>query len=152
MIWLGGLLLTAIGFIFGRVSNQSEAVLAEKRRVYEAFLQGTPSPEDAYDELTDEQLVERSKRFREVQGPLLLYASPSVSLALAIYLQAFHEADTELTKSSPELHSAYKKAAKAQNDLILEMRRDALGWSVFGFRGESRLPKDALENAKKASL
>ena len=152
MIWLGGFLLTILGAVFGRIFSQSEVVLAEKRRVYETFLVECPSPTEAYIDWTEEVEADRQKRLSKVQGPLLLYGSVTVALAFGIYLERFGEADQLLTSQSPALHPAYKALAKAQNDMVLEMRRDALGWSFFGYFGKSRLPDNALESAKQKNL
>lgn len=138
---IGGFILTLIGFVMGRAVSESEKVLAEKRRVYESFLTQCPVPNEAYDSADDETVKSRSDRLHRAQGALLLYASPSVAVALSIYLNKFHEADIVLGPDSPALHEKYKELAKAHNDLILEMRRDALAWSAFGHRGKSRLPE-----------
>jgi hypothetical protein len=152
VIWLGGFLLTILGAVFGRIFSQSEVVLAEKRRVYETFLVECPSPTEAYIDWTEEVEADRQKRLSKVQGPLLLYGSVTVALAFEIYLERFCEADQLLTSQSPALHPAYKALAKAQNDMVLEMRRDALSWSFFGYFGKSRLPDNALESAKQKNL
>ncbi|MBC7137313.1 MAG: hypothetical protein H5U17_00985 [Defluviimonas sp.] len=152
MWWFAGIVgtvfVSAVSFVLGRVFSQSEAVLAEKRRFYEAFLRVCPHANDAY----SDNATATWERIREVQAVLAMYAPYQVMLALSLYQQAFAEADAVLTDNSPQLHPAFKKAAKAQNDLILEMRRDALSWSAFGYWGKSRLPPDALEKAKQASL
>ncbi|OIQ38510.1 MAG: hypothetical protein BM560_19035 [Roseobacter sp. MedPE-SWde] len=152
MTWLGGLILAILGFGFGRIFNQAEAVLAEKRRVYEEFLKGIPSPNDAYVQCSDTVSEERADAVKKHYGPLMLYAAPTVALAASRYLQAFEQADIELSPESEPLHPKFRDLAKAQNDLILEMRRDALGWSMFGYYGKSRLPEDALEQAKRNAL
>jgi hypothetical protein len=130
------------------VFSQSETILSDKRRVYEDFLRSCPAPNDAYRTVTDEILEERAKRFQQVQGPLLLYAAPSVVVALNLYLEAFGKSDAELNEESPALHPLFREAAKAQNDLILEMRRDALAWSAFAYTGATRLPKNAIDSIK----
>ena len=82
---------------------------------------------------------ERIKDWQALKGPLLLYAAPSVASALASYFSAFDEAAAQLSQDSPALHPSFKKLAHAHNDLILEMRRDALALSAFAYRGKSRL-------------
>jgi len=151
VLWFGGLVLTVLGFILGRVFSQSEAILAEKRRVYEQFLIDGPNPNETYDELSEELVNQRNLRFQNIYGPMLFYASPSVARALSAFWEAFYLADEKLSPSSPALHSDFKKVAKAHNDLILEMRRDAFGWSVFGFRGTSRISNETLSEAKLRS-
>ncbi|MFP7674331.1 hypothetical protein ACG74X_13370 [Marivita sp. S0852] len=141
--WLlpfGGFLLTLVGFVLGRTVSESEKILAEKRRVYEHFITQCPVPNEAYDLADDETIKTRSERLHKAQGALLLYAAPSVAVAVSIYLKKFSEADMILGSESPPLHDKYKELAQAHNDIILEMRRDALAWSAFGYRGKTRLP------------
>jgi len=145
-------MIAMVSFVLGRIFAQSEAVLAEKRRVYEEFLKICPQPNDVYLEWNIQLEQERFGSMRVMQGPFLLYAAPSVQFAMSRYMLLFDEVDQELGPDTPPLHPRYKELAKAQNDLILEMSRDALGWSVFGFKGKSRLPADALEQAKRNTL
>jgi hypothetical protein len=152
MIWFGGLVLTILGFIFGRIFSQSEAILADKRRVYEEFLRNCPDPNEAYEDDTPASVALRIERLKATKGPLIMYASPTVVLALGHYLQLFEHASGELNSSSAALHPTFKTLAKAQNDLILEMRRDGFAWSAFGYHGRSRLPIDVLEKAKANAL
>ena len=151
MIWLGGFVLTILGFVFGRVFSQSEAILGDKRRVYEEFLRNCPEPNEAYEDDTIQSVAERMTRLKATKGPLLMYASPNVALALGRYLGIFDRVSQELNSSSPALPS-YKVLAKAQDDLILEMRRDSFAWSAFGYHGKSRIPASALEDAKAQAL
>ncbi|SEQ04056.1 hypothetical protein [Thalassovita taeanensis] len=152
LLGLGGVCLAGFSFLLGRIFSQSEAVLAEKRRVYEEFLTVCPMPNDAYKAWTPEREQERTEAFQSVYGKLMLYAAPAVTLAISLYLDLLNAADIELGPESEPLHPAFKEAAKAHNDIILEMRRDALGLSMFGYYGKSRLPANAYEEAKRKSL
>ena len=145
-------MVAVLSFVFGRVFSQSEAILTDKRRVYEEFLRNCPDPNEAYEDDTSESVALRMVRLKATKGPLIMYASPSVLLALSRYLELFEHASEELNSSSVALHPTFKALAKAQNDLILEMRRDSFAWSAFGYHGKSRLPIDALEKAKAKSL
>ena len=149
LTFIGGLVLTVLGFLFGRIFNQSELILSDKRRVYEDFLKKCPAPDEAYLDWSDESEGHPMNRLQEIKAPLLLYASPSVALAVGEYIQAFGEADVTLSPNSEPLHPAFKRAAQAQNDVILEMRRDAFAWSAFAHRAPTRLPRDTLEKAKR---
>jgi hypothetical protein len=146
VIWLGGLLPTILGFIFGRVFSQSEAILADKHRVYEEFLRVCYVPNDAYEEIAEERIA----AFKAIQGPFLLYAAQHTTLALNHYLIKFDKAQQVLPHEERPLHPVYVELAKAHNDLILEMRRDGVAFSAFAYTGKSRLPADALEQAKRA--
>lgn len=149
---LGGLFLAALSFLFGRMFSQSEAVLAEKRRIYEEFLVVCPHPNWAYQEWTPDRESELAELMQSNYGKLCLYASSDVMFALQRYLELLLKADTALGPTSAPGALEYKASAKAHNDLILEMRRDALSWSMFGYSGKSRLPKDRLEAAKASTL
>ena len=148
LLGFGGLVSTVFAFLFGRMFSQSEAVLSEKRRVYEEFLVACPMPNTAYEEFDPDRL----NSFKSEYAKLMLYAEPAVVLCISRYMNLLNEADEILGPDSEALHPAFKAAAKAHNDIILEMRRDALGWSMFGYRGKTRLPEDALEQAKKNTL
>nr|GGH97637.1 hypothetical protein GCM10011355_19340 [Aquisalinus luteolus] len=124
----------------GRVFNQSELVLGEKRRIYESFLIICPTPNDAYgDDLP------LSKEYIDAHTLLRFYGEPNVHLAVNRYMDLFLEAQKVLSMDSDPLDSKFKELARAHNDIILEMRRDALGWSAFGYRGKSRLPEGYAE-------
>ncbi|NRP91622.1 MULTISPECIES: hypothetical protein [unclassified Aliiroseovarius] len=119
--------------------------MADKRRVYEAFLETYPSPNEAYLEWSQEVELDRLERMSRANAPMMLYAGKDVLRAVSIYSEKFASADEQLSPDSPALHPIYKELAKAHNDIALEMRRDALAWSVFGYRGQSRLPnKESL--------
>ncbi|MEQ9014702.1 MAG: hypothetical protein RID90_09650 [Marinovum algicola] len=152
MFWLfttiGGLLLTTLGFLFGRVFNQSELILGDKRRVYEEFLRVCPKPNDAYGDSRNQEQRELGIRVEECTAPLLLYCSPGVALAVGRYQQLLASSDDALGSDSPALHPEFIETAKAHNDIILEMRRDAFAWSAFAFRGPSRIPKDVPHRVK----
>ncbi len=152
LVSFGGLLLSAVGYVIGRSFAESEKVLSEKRRIYEEFLRRCPEPNEAYENLSDDEVAARAKLIAQLHPVVSFYASPSVSIAIGRYYQLFEEADNILTPSSPPLHEAFRSAAKAHNDIILEMRRDAFAWSAFGHRGPSRLPADAFERAKDSSV
>ena len=76
----------------------------------------------------------------ELVPSLLFYADQSVAVASGVLFQKYEEANATLTPSSPPLAPEFMALAKAQNDLVLEMRRDAFRWSVFNYSGKSRVP------------
>jgi hypothetical protein len=142
LISIGGLLLSALTYMIGRSFAESEKILAEKRRIYKEFLRRCPEPNEAYRTLTKEEIAVRNKVVSQLHPIISLYASSNVSIAISRYYQLFDEADKALDASSPHLHEAFRAAALAHNDTILEMRRDAFAWSAFGHRGPSRLGKN----------
>ncbi|WP_211659382.1 hypothetical protein [Paracoccus indicus] len=72
---------------------------------------------------------------------LLFYADKSVTVAWGVLYQKYREAHTQLSPDSPALAPEYKALATAQNDLVLEMRRDAFRWSIFNYSGKTRIPE-----------
>ncbi|MDQ7775763.1 MAG: hypothetical protein Q4615_07600 [Paracoccus aminovorans] len=152
LVSVGGLLLSVIAYLLGRQISEPEKILSEKRRIYEEFLRRCPEPNEAYLDLDEEKAATRLREFAKLHPIVSLYASTNVSIAISRYYQLFDAADRELRPDSPPLHEAFRSAAKAHNDIILEMRRDAFSWSAFGHRGKSRLPSDAIEQAGRSSF
>ncbi len=144
MIWLGGLLLTILGFIFGKIFSQSETILSDKRRVYEEFLRNCPQPDDVVGENAKEIVESRVVKLKELKGPLMIYAAPLVMIALSEYLNVISTLITQFEEGGAHNADLQRLATRAQNSLIIEMRRDSLAWSVFAFRGE----KKALSEGK----
>lgn len=135
LLSVGGLVLSVIGFLIGKSLSESEKILSEKRRIYEAALRSLPAPNDAYPVSSTDRPSFQSAELTV----LLLYASPMVAQAVGRYVSEFQRVSEVLQANSPPLDPNFKELAKAHNDLILEMRRDAFAWSVFGYRGPSRL-------------
>ena len=142
MIWLGGIALTILGFLFGKVFSQSEVILSDKRRIYEEFLRICPQPSDGLGDDAEELLGGRIAKLNEHKGPLLIYASPDVIIALSEYLKSLSSLlDTKHTDART-IADIQRLATQAQNSLIIEMRRDVLSWSVFAYRGKKfQIPK-----------
>lgn len=141
---LGSALLAALGFLLGRLYNESERILVQKRRVYEEYLRVLPTPNSAYKDMDDSAYQNTIAPSLDATPVLMLYASPTVAAAASTYLQAYEEACELLSPTSPPLAPEYMRLAKSQNDVILEMRRDAFAWSTFAHRGASRVPPAAL--------
>lgn len=140
---LASTLFAALGFALGRLYNESERILALKRRVYEEYLRTLPTPNSAYEDMDKATYRDATAPSMEAIPVLMLYASPSVMAAVSAYLLAYEKAHQSLSPDSPPLAPEYQQLAKAQNDIILEMRRDAFAWSIFGHRGVSRVPPTA---------
>ena len=148
---IAGALLSLISFVVGKTVSETEKTFSEKRRVYEEFLRACPMANDAY--ASDfESFQSRSDKMMRLVPVLSLYASAEVVLAVGEYLQKLDSANSALAGQPLLLQDEYKIAAKAHNDVVLEMRRDALAWSFFGYRGPSRLPPDAVERARRNSV
>jgi hypothetical protein len=136
--WLFALITAVLGFIFGRIFHQSEQILTDKRRVYEEFLRHCPQPNDALADNLAVTLQSRSLKLEELKGPLMIYASASVMQSLSQYLDALAKLNTEQVGGATISNAQLQYAAKAQNNVIIEMRRDVLAWSVFAHAGKAR--------------
>lgn len=141
LTFVGSLILTSLGFFLGRFYAESERILSEKRKHYLEFLSVLPPLQDTYNESTQEEFLATMRPAIELFPQLMFYADKSVILAWGVLQQKYLEANAALTPTSPALAAEYKALATAQNDLVLEMRRDAFRWSVFNYSGISRVPE-----------
>ncbi|MEM1301731.1 MAG: hypothetical protein AAGH17_04040 [Pseudomonadota bacterium] len=137
---LGGLVLAILSFLAGRIFAEFERILAEKRGLYLAYLKDLPPLNDAYIDRTHDELMHAFASATDRLPSLLFYADTSVIMAAKAFMEKHHDAHEVLSPQSPPLHPAYQALSKAQNDLVLEMRRDAFRFSIFGYHGKSRVP------------
>ena len=142
LTFLASLILAALGFVIGRVYSESERILSEKRKYYLEFLSVLPSPLDTYNDTTEGEFTITLKPAIERLPSLLFYADKSVIMAWGVLYQKYLVAHANLTPQSQPLAQEYMELATAQNDLLLEMRRDAFRWSIFYYRGKSRVPEN----------
>ncbi len=126
--------------------------MGDKRRIYEEYLGICPTAQDTYMSSAECNPLDLFQKAHAFNGVLVFYASPDVLFAKSRFEEKFLDAWEVLGPDSPPLHHKFKEVAKAYNDLVLEMRRDSMNWSVFGYHGKSRLPPNVLEQAKKNSL
>lgn len=139
MTFVGSLILASFGFLIGRFYAESERILSEKRKHYLEFLSDLPPLQDTYNNSSEEEFL-CALRPATMRIPcLIFYADQSVIIAWDVLHQKYLEAHAKLTPDSPYLAPEFKALAKAQNDLILEMRRDAFRWSVFNYNGKTRV-------------
>lgn len=148
LTFLGGLLLTSVGFILGRFFSESERILSDKRRQYLDFLSVLPPLNDVYLDVDDGAFLEKLRPAIARVPSVLFYCDPAVAQAIAVLLQRYEEAHSVLGPESPPLAPEYMVLAKAQNDLVLEMRRDAFRWSIFNYSSASRLPEQKPPSIK----
>lgn len=142
LTFIGSLILAALGYILGRLYAESERILSEKRKHYLEFLSALPPLNDTYNDTTEEEFIATLRPAMERLPSLLFYANKSVVLAWGVLQQKYHEAHAGLSPDSPPLAPEYKALAIAQNNLVLEMRRDAFRWSIFNYSGKSRVPEN----------
>ncbi|SDX19105.1 hypothetical protein [Litoreibacter albidus] len=146
---IGSLILATISFLLGKIFSESEKILAEKRSAYIDFLNVLPPTNDAYLNNSEEDFIQMMRPSEEMSPRLLFYADTNVVFAWKALIEAYGSAQSNLNPSSPALAAEYKALARAQNDLVLEMRRDAFRWSIFNYSGKSRLPtlqRERLDN------
>ena len=141
---VGGLFLTSLSFIFGRFYAESERIMSEKRKSYLEFLSVLPPLQDVYDDTTEEEFLSTMRPAIERTPSLIFYADNSVMMAWRVLQQRYFEAHASLTPQSDACAPEYLTLAKAQNDIILEMRRDAFRWSIFNYNGKSRVQKTGV--------
>lgn len=141
LTFIGSLVLAALGFILGRLYAESERILSEKRKYYLEFLSALPPLQDTYNDTTEEEFIATLRPAMERLPSFLFYADKSVTMAWGVLYQKYLEANEKLTPHSPPLAPEYKALTIAQNDLVLEMRRDAFRWSIFNYSGKSRVPE-----------
>lgn len=138
MSWLIALVTATIGFVFGRIFSQSEQILSEKRRVYEEFLRNIPQPSDLAGGDSASKMKARSLKLDELKGPLAIYASSGVMAALSDYLFSLAKIATKQANTEAVSNALVEHASQAQNNVIIEMRRDSLAWSVFAYTAMPR--------------
>lgn len=141
LTFVGSLILASLGFFAGRFYAESERILSEKRKHYLEFLSTLPPLQDTYNDSTEEEFLTTLRPAIECIPRLMFYSDKSVIVAWDVLQKKYLEANAILTPDSPALAPEYKALATAQNDLVLEMRRDAFRWSVFNYSGKSRVPE-----------
>ncbi len=137
---VGSLILASLGFLVGHFYAESERILSEKRKHYLEFLSTLPPLQDTYNDWREDDFLTALRPAMECAPLLMFYADKSVLVAWGVLQQRYLKANATLTPNSPALAPEYTALARAQNDLILEMRRDAFRWSVFTYSGKSRVP------------
>lgn len=140
-IALGGGLISLLTYILGKIVSEGEKALVEKRRVYEEFLRTCPGPNDVYEDHKRDIFEARFDNTLKLMPVVLFYSPANVVRAIDLYFKYLANAADTLAGMPMALQEEYKLAAKAHNDVILEMRRDALSWSAYGYWGVTRLPK-----------
>ncbi|KZY44014.1 hypothetical protein A3731_10725 [Roseovarius sp. HI0049] len=141
LTFVASLIFASLGFLIGRFYAESERILSEKRKYYLEFLSALPPLQDTYNDSTEEEFLTTLRPAMECIPRLMFYADKSVILSWGVLHQKYIEAHATLTPDSPALTPEYKALMTAQNDLVLEMRRDAFRWSVFNYSGKSRVPE-----------
>lgn len=138
---IGSLIFASLSFLAGRFYAESERILSEKRKHYLEFLSILPPLQDTYNNSTKEEFLTALRPAMEYVPRLMFYADKSVIMAWGVLLQKYLEAHAKLTPGCPDHASEYKALSMAQNDLVLEMRRDSFRWSIFNYSGKSRVPE-----------
>jgi len=126
LLGLGGLLLSVLSFLVGKLFSQSEKILDHKREAYSSFLKLCPVPNEAH--FADKQID--FAMMREI-GVLSLYASPEATKLAAEYFDGFANAQEELVDVAEPGHPEYLKVMTKYNRMVWAMRNDVMTWSIF---------------------
>lgn len=137
--FIGSIMVAAFGFVLGKFYAETERILSDKRRIYEELLSALPSLQITYTNIDDASLESALKPAHDKLPKLLLYADQPVIKAYLAMFTSYWTAHSALGPHSPPEAPEFQALAKAQNDLVLEMRRDAFRWSMFVYRGKTRL-------------
>lgn len=128
---------------YQKAADRKHEFRRERREVYASFLNTCPRPLDVY--CYDDEILQRvNSSINEATGALSMYASARTTLVIAEYFFTFSEvqknfAGRNAVHNVQQMNPDFVRVAKLHNDLMLELRRDALGGSVAGFRGKRRL-------------
>lgn len=126
LVWLGGVVLTILSFLFGKAFSQSERVLDQKRKTYEQFLSLCPAPNEAHNPDLD-----IPEEFQRNIGILSVYSAPDVAKLAGVYLSEFAEAQEHLPGEAEPGHPIFLELMTHYNRMVWAMRVDALAWSFF---------------------
>jgi hypothetical protein len=151
-VGLGEISIAIVSFIVGRLFVQSEAVLVQKKKIYQEYLEVCLTAHDAYkqidgaEEPTADYLIDL-ERIRP-KGEFFLYASQEVIILAGQHVDTLGTAYDEIDKSTEALHPAFTNSIQAYNRMLVSMRQDVLGWSfqglverIFGYRRARKLLK-----------
>jgi hypothetical protein len=135
-IGLGEISIAVVSFIAGRLFVQSEAVLTQKKKVYQDYLDVCLTAHEAYKQTATEsgaadQVVVDLESIRP-KGEFFLYASQEVIILAGRHIDTLTSAYTEIDQSTEALHPAFTHSIQAYNRMLVAMRRDVLGWSIQG--------------------
>jgi hypothetical protein len=126
LLWLGGLLFTAVGFLIGKTFSQSEKILDQKRKCYEDFLRVCPAPNEAHG--SEEPAATEMQR---AVGLLSIYGSSDAIKFAGAYFAEFAKAQPILQSVSEAGHPKFLEQMSHYNRMIWAMRNDAMLWSAF---------------------
>jgi len=145
LTWFGGLAIAILSFLLGKIFSQSEKVLDQKRKAYEAFLSVCPSPNEAHQE------VDLTIEFQRKLGILSIYGSAEVVTHAGKYLESFDVTQEQLVDVIEAGHPAFLKLMTDYNRMVWAMRTDAMSWSIFAPTKNARNFKSSIlaEEPKK---
>jgi hypothetical protein len=133
---IGAVPLFAIaGFLLGKLWSSSEVIFANRQRAYAQFTRKCILPTELLVREDVEFLSGLMSELRDAAAEFQLYASPKAQTLVGEYLGRLGVllAETEKTDTSKAV-AAIEETGAVYNALLRQMRRDALGWTVFGIR------------------
>ena len=143
---IGGVGLSALSFVFGRIFAQSENILDRKREAYSDFLKFCPAPNEAHFPDTIPDFGEMQRQI----GTLTLYGSPDVCKFAGEYFEQFSKSNEILVEVElPEVgHPEFLKTMTSYNQMIWAMRNDAMTWSVFAPKKSARTYRPSIHTGQ----
>jgi hypothetical protein len=135
-IGLGEISIAIVSFVAGRLFVQSEAVLVQKKKVYQEYLDNCLTAQDAYKQFSDSEVPPSDQVINldniRPKGEFFLYASQEVIVLAGQHVETLGAAFNEIDQSSEALHPAFTNSVQAYNRMLMAMRKDVLGWSIQG--------------------
>jgi hypothetical protein len=135
-IGLGEVSIAVVSFITGKLFVQSEAVLAQKKKIYQEYLDVCLTAHDAYKQSAenpekDDQVIVDLEKIRP-KGEFFLYASQEIIILAGLHVETLSKAYGEIDETTEALHPAFTTSIQAYNRMLIAMRRDVMGWSFQG--------------------
>jgi hypothetical protein len=126
------------GFLLGKLWSSSEAVFANRQRAYAHFTRKCVHPTEILVRDDEEFHAGLMPEMRDAAAEFQLYASPKAQTLVGEYMGRLGSllaelAETEKTDAS-QAAAAFEETNEVYIELGKQMRRDALGWTVFGIR------------------
>lgn len=123
--------VTILSFALGRFWSISEQIFINRQKAYSDFLKKAVIPSELF-VLNDDELKKMVAELKEAGAAFSLYASDKANFLVGKYLGKISSIMVTTDQDEPEqIFVAFEEAEKLREQLIEQMRRDALGFSWF---------------------
>lgn len=140
MLSLGSVsILALLSFLLGKLWSSSEAVFVKRQVAYEEFLKRCPHTTEVHSGHLLEVNSKVIESVREAVAAVTLYASPQVERAVTEYMFLLGFILGMAREDVEEFRSRANQADSAYTAMLLAMKSDALGLTIFGIRNRLRL-------------